>query len=133
MKIQLKSNQYYDFFKIRKIYVDGNNIKIEGNFEKNKRFKTVEIKFGMIEKSSLKNLKSYMKDIMKRFDFDGKCPDCYSYNVWMIQKQTHKKELNKPKPKFIDVKVEDVNCKCQCGKIFNKDRLMYSNIVLYYN
>jgi len=134
MRIDLKSNQYYDFYQIRKILISGDTLRIEGNFEKGKKYKTVELNFGMIDPTSLRNLKNYTEKIMKRFDYEGKCPFCKSYKIWLEQQTHRKKEVNNPKPKFRNVKVEDKMYYCEtCNSRFKKDEMTYSDVILYYN
>lgn len=134
MRIDLKSNQYYDFYQIRKILISGETLTIEGNFGKGKKYKTIELNFEMLNPTSRKNLRSYMKNIMKRFDYEGCCPFCKSYKIWLKQKQMHRKEVNNPKPKFRNVEVEDKMYYCEtCKRWFIKDEMMYSDVILYYN
>jgi len=133
MRVQLKSNQYYDFFQIRKIIVSRDTINIEGNFEKGKRYKKVKLNYGMINPLSLRQLKSYMKKIMKRFDYEGTCAYCESLDIWIEQKQTHQKEVNNPKPKFREIRTEDNLYYCNaCKRWFTKDQMKYSDVILYY-
>lgn len=133
MRINLKSDQYYDFYNIRKILTSTNYIHIEGNFDKGKKYTMIALNYGMIDPQSLRDLKMYMKKYMKRFDFEGVCPYCEADNIWVKQKQTYKKELNNPKPRYRNVNVEDVNYYCGgCGKTFEKEQLKYSDVILYY-
>lgn len=134
MRVDLKSGEYYDFFNIRKIFVDSYTIEIEGNFEKGKKYKKIKLNFGMINPLSLKQLRSYMENIMKRFDFEGKCPYCECEDIWIEQIQSHRKEVNNPKNKFRNVNVEDKLYYCSpCKRWFTKDEMKYSGVILYYN
>lgn len=134
MRIDLKSNQYYDFFNIRNIILTEEFIRIEGNFEKGKKYKKIKLRLEMVNSFSLMKLKSYMKKYMKRFDFEGICFYCESEDIWIEQNQTHRKEVNSPKPKYKSVKVEDKQYYCEsCKRWFTKEQMKYSDVILYYN
>lgn len=133
MKVELKSDQYYDFYNIRKIWVSEDRIEIEGSFGKNKRYKKIVLLPKMIDERCLKELKRYMKNYMNRFDFEGKCPYCESEQIWVIQKQTHVKEINNPKPRQQLLDRQDIKCECKmCKKHFDTEQMMYSDKILYW-
>jgi len=134
MRVDLKSNQYYDFFNVRNITLTEDVVIIEGNFEKGKKYKKVKLTLEMINRNSLRLLRSYMKKYMKRFDFEGVCAHCDSEDIWLEQVQTHKKEVNNPKPKYREVKVQDKLYYCShCKRWFTKEEMKYSDVILYYN
>ena len=134
MRLHLKSDQYYDFYKIRKIIVTEEQIEIEGSFKKGGRYKKIKLNWIMIDDNSWRQLKSYMKKVMKRFDYEGKCPHCESENIWLYQHQTHRKEVNNPKQKIKKIQVKDGSFFCgACAKTFTKEQMKYSDVILYYN
>lgn len=134
MRVDLKSDQYYDFHNIRYVkIIDDDGLIIEGNYAKGKKYYKVEMLRRMVDDKSYKKLVRYMKEYMQRFDFEGCCPFCENLKVWLIQDCKRKVLINDPKQKDFIYDEKDVDYQCgYCHKRFPKERLKYVDIVMYH-
>ncbi len=134
MRIDLKSEQYYDFYRIKYVKViDNDFVEIVGNFAKGKKSKKVNITVSMIDNNSWKQFKRYAKKYMKEFLYDGLCPYCDSDNIWEIQQVVRREKINDPKKKKKESEVKTFELVCEaCNKYFDKERVKYCDITIYY-
>ena len=70
---------------------------------------------------------------MKRFDYEGCCPECESTNITIHELAKAERPLNNPKSKSVVKEIVREVFRCnQCSKKFDRTDLKYSDIILYY-
>ena len=130
MRIDLKSGEYLDFLKIKRVEIFENNmITFIGNFEKGGRNKTYQVFLRAIK--NIKELNRFLKKEMKFYQVDGTCPHCGNLNnIEEVGLAHYTKRLNKPKEKAKFEVDSFTSYKCNaCKKRFQD--LKYVNLVIY--
>jgi len=134
--VRLKCGETYEYYKIRTVLHDEDDITITGSFGKNKRYKTKTLLKETIGKKSLKEFMSYLNEKFRRFDYIGLCPYCESKEVDEQFKAMVYKPINDIKIKYKISKLEskkESNYWCtKCKKRFAFEQLKHTNITLYY-
>lgn len=134
--VRLKCGEYYDFFKIKKAFVDNDFITITGSLGKGKRYKEIILSKETLTTKSLRQLMSFLEEEKKRFDYVGLCPYCDSkktdewFKAWVykpINEAKIKYKINRLEPK----KESNYHC-LDCKKNFSLDQLKHTNTILYY-
>ncbi|KKN36753.1 hypothetical protein LCGC14_0770590 [marine sediment metagenome] len=99
MRIDIKSGEYYDYFKIMRVEIlEHYIVKIKGNFSKGTKSKIAQIHYNSIR--NIKELNRFLKKEMKEFHADGACPYCDSLNVFKVGTVVYNMRLNEPKEKY---------------------------------
>lgn len=113
--VKLKSNERYEFHRIRKVIIDNEFITLEGNFKKGSRYKTIPIRF-----ETIKNIRQLLRTIRKDFhkhEYEGVCPKCDSENVYLRYEIIQEENINTGETKVRD-KTPLIHKCYTCGKEF---------------
>ena len=130
MRIDLKSGEYVDFYKIIRVEIlEHYIVKIKGSLAKGKKSILYQIHLKAIK--NIREFNRFLKKEMKEFHADGVCEYCGSLNVLEKGNSTSLKKLNEPKEKkkYTDYAVVIYKCRT-CGKLFNE--LKPVDLVIYY-
>ncbi len=130
MRVILKSGEYYDYYKIKRVEILENYIvKMTGILEKGKKSKTTQIHLRAIK--NIRELNRFLKKKMKEFHADGVCEYCGSLNVLEQGQSITFKKLNEPKEKakIKEYAVSGYRCN-SCRKLFAE--LKPVDLVIYY-
>lgn len=134
MRINLHSDTYYDFYKIRKItFIEDDKIIIEGNFGKGKRYKEVTLLTQMIDDQSYMKLRKYCRNNMDVLKYIGACPNCDSTDLLAVYKSIITKEVNTTKQKENTLKLYLMWYRCRkCRKKWQELDLKEVDIIVYF-
>ena len=130
MRINLKSGEYYDYYKITRVEILENYIvKIKGSFAERTKSKTSQMHLRAIK--NIREFNRFLKKEMKEFHVDGACPNCGSLNVIKVGTVMYNIRLNEPKQKYkyCTYALGGYHCKF-CNKISHE--LKPVDLVIYY-
>ena len=130
MRVELKSGEYYDYYRIKRVEIlDYDIVKIVGSLAKGTKSKTAQIHLRTIK--NIREFNRFLKKEMKFFQADGVCPHCGSLKILELGDATYIYSINNPKAKVMYVKGEKTIYKCEgCSKPFKE--LKPLDLVIYY-
>lgn len=131
MRINLKSGEYYDYYKIKRVEILNNEIiKVTGSFAERTKGKTAINRIDSIK--NIRELNRFLKKEMKEFHTDGACPHCGGLNIFKVGTVMYNIRLNEPKQKYkyCSYALGGYHCK-SCNKISHE--LTPLDLVIYYN
>jgi len=130
MRINIKSGEYVDFYKIIRVEIlEHYIIKIKGSLAKGKKSITYQVHLEAIK--NIREFNRFLKKEMKEFHADGVCEYCGSLNIMKVGTVTYSIKLNEPKQKYnyVDYTLGGYHCK-SCNKITHE--LKPVDLVIYY-
>ena len=131
MRINLKSGEYYDYYKISRVEIlEHYIVNIIGSFAERTKSKTSQMHLRAIK--NIREFNRFLKKEMKEFHVDGACPHCSSLNIMKVGTVTYHIRANEPKEKmkYCSYALGGYHCK-SCNKISHE--LKPVDLVIYYN
>ena len=130
MRVDLKSGEYHNYYKIKRVEIlEHYIVRIIGSVEKGKKSTMYQVHLEAIK--NIREFNRFLRNEMKEFHADGVCEHCGSLNIVKVGTVMYNIRLNEPKQKYNyeSYALGGYHCKA-CKRITHE--LKPVDLVIYY-